>query len=62
MILTDKVRQVFVAFNEDMQMFNLVIVDDVVKNLAVQLLDNNAYLPPQYNCGGNCKARREEGK
>lgn len=39
----DIVRNVFTAFEKDIEMFSVIEVDDVVKSFAIQLLDSTAY-------------------
>lgn len=39
----ETVKKVFESFDRDSQLFNVVEVDTVVKNLAIQLLTNIAY-------------------
>ncbi len=40
----EKVSRVFELFENDLKTFDLVIVDDMVKKLATQILDNVAYM------------------
>jgi len=42
----DTARKLFEAFDNDVQMFNSIEIDDVVKSLAIQLMDSVAYQIP----------------
>ncbi|NUN24417.1 MAG: type II toxin-antitoxin system VapC family toxin [Candidatus Jettenia caeni] len=42
-ITLEMVKKVFEAFDKDLQIFNVVEVDTMIKSFAIQLLDSRAY-------------------